>query len=314
MYKVLLVLPFIFLLQTVNAQQDPQYSQYMHNIMAFNPGYAGSKDAICAALLHREQWVGFNGAPATSVFHINAPVKPFKINSGIGLTITNDILGFNNNLGMNFAYAYRLNIKNGEGKLGIGISGGFQNQAISKDAVFNTPGGTNPGNDQAIPKANDSGMSYDINFGLFYKTENLYLGVSSTHITEPKIKLGESKSTLKRHYYLTVGYDLYLTNPAFEFQPSLLVTSVGSSSDFDASGMLVYNKKIWGGVSYRLGAAIVGMMGLELLNGIKIGYSYDFGTSDIRKTNTGSHEFMVSYCFNIVKDKIPRKYKSVRFL
>ena len=28
------------------AQQDPQYSQYMFNQMAVNPGYAGSHEAI----------------------------------------------------------------------------------------------------------------------------------------------------------------------------------------------------------------------------------------------------------------------------
>lgn len=314
MYRILLVFPLLMMLFAgTEAQQDPQYSQYMQNIMTFNPGYAGSRDAICAALLHRQQWVGLEGAPATSVFHVNAPVKPFKINSGIGLTLTQDKLGFDKDLGMNFAYAYRMNIRNGEGKLGIGVSGGFQNKSLN--ATWHAPGGSDPSSDPAIPKSNESATSYDLSFGLFYKTDNVYLGLSSTHISEPKLKYPSGSSpVLTRHYYLTVGYDLFLTNPAFELQPSILISSVGSSSSMDLSTIMVYNKKLWGGVSYRPGSAIIGMVGLELLNGIRIGYSYDFTTTDLRKASSGTHEFMVSYCFTIIKDKIPHKYKSVRFL
>ena len=52
------------------AQQDPQYSQYMFNHMAINPGYAGINEAVCLNAAHRQQWVGIDGAPVTSVFTV----------------------------------------------------------------------------------------------------------------------------------------------------------------------------------------------------------------------------------------------------
>jgi hypothetical protein len=55
-------------------------------------------------------------------------------------------------------------------------------------------------------------------------------------------------------------------------------------------------------------------VGLELFNGIRIGYAYDFPLSDIRKSTSGSHEFMVNYCFDLSLGKSPMRYKSIRFL
>jgi len=58
----------------------------------------------------------------------------------------------------------------------------------------------------------------------------------------------------------------------------------------------------------------VGIAGIELFNGIRFGYAYDFPISDIRKNTHGSHEFMVNYCFSISTGRSPMRYKSIRFL
>ena len=70
----------------------------------------------------------------------------------------------------------------------------------------------------------------------------------------------------------------------------------------------------WAGVSFRAGDAMTGIIGFELFNGVRIGYSYDFTTSDIGNYSSGSHEFTVGYCFSLSMDKTPQKYKSIRFL
>jgi len=58
----------------VNAQQDPQYTQYMYNMSVVNPAYAGSKDAISTGLLYRKQWVNIEGAPTTFTAFAHSPV------------------------------------------------------------------------------------------------------------------------------------------------------------------------------------------------------------------------------------------------
>ncbi len=293
------------------AQQDPQYSQYMFNQLAVNPGYAGSHDAICLSALHRQQWTKIDGSPVTSVFSANAPFKLFGANHGVGLTVMSDELGYSQDVSVGLDYAYRLSL--GPGKLGIGISGMFLNKALA--AKWYIPNASWE-SDPAIPKENESVYGFDMGLGLFYRAERVYLGLSTTHLLEPDMKYENPSSnfTLKRHYYITGGCLVPLRNPAWEFVPSVMAYSDGAASQISANVNMMYNKKIWGGVGYRLNDAIVAMIGVDLFNGLKIGYSYDYCYTSMMRSSGGSHEIIVGYCFNLVKEKIVKKYKSVRFL
>jgi len=295
------------------SQQEPQLSQYMFNQMTFNPGYAGSNDMICVNALNRQQWVGFKGAPSTTLFTVNASVNPFGISSGIGFSLINDKLGFSNNLNVAGTYAYRMDL--GKGKLGIGINVGFYNQTLEPDWFI--PSGeyhTQPSGDPLIPENKESVFVFDMGFGLYYKTDQLFFGLSSTHLNEANLKYSKGTPYLKRHYFLIAGYDFRLANPLFEIIPSMQILSDGATSELAFNTNLLYNKKFWGGVSYKAGSAIVGLLGIQLFNGIRIGYAYEFPTSDLIRGTTGSHEFMVNYCFNMSMERSPKRYKSIRFL
>ncbi len=122
--------------------------------------------------------------------------------------------------------------------------------------------------------------------------ENLFIRIGTSGFGP------ESTEKLVRHYYLTAGYTLQMSNPAFELLPSMMLQSDLSATKIDLNATVMYNKKFWGGVSYRVGAAVVGMIGIDILNGVKIGYSYDFDTSALDNFSKGSHEVMVGYRFH----------------
>jgi hypothetical protein len=105
-----------------------------------------------------------------------------------------------------------------------------------------------------------------------------------------------------------------LPNPSLELIPSFFALSDGKVVQFTVTSLVRYNKKVWGGVSYRAGDALIGIVGIELFNGIRLGYAYDFTISDISKNTSGSQEFMVNYCFDLNLGRSPMKYKSIRFL
>ena len=306
---LLVVLSFF----TCFSQQDPITSNYMYNTLTYNPGYAGTSGMICATALNRQQWVGFEGSPSTTVFNISAPVSPFKINSGVGLMVESDNIGFNKDIKIALIYSYIAEI--GQGKLGIGINAGMYNMTIDPEWVI--PSGdvfTPPSGDPLIPESKESALAFDAGLGVYYRTDKYYAGLSVTHIGQPEIKLTKGVTYLTRHYYLTAGYILQLSNPSFELLPSLYAMSDGRVIQFSATSLIRYNKKAWGGVSYRPGDALVGIVGIELFNGIRVGYAYDFPISDIRKNTSGSHEFLVNYCFNLSMGRSPMRYKSIRFL
>lgn len=295
------------------SQQDPLSSQYMFNTLSFNPGISGISGMICATALNRQQWVGFKGAPSTTVFSISAPVSPFHINSGVGLIVESDNLGFDKDISLSGSYAYLMDL--GQGKLGLGLTLGMLNKTLAPNWQIPTGDShTPPSGDPLIPENKESYVAFDAGIGAYYKTDKYYAGLSITHINQPKIKYSKGTPYISRHYYITAGYTIQLPNPSFELLPSVFAFSDGKVAQVSINTLVRYNKKVWGGVSYRAGDAITGMIGVELYNGIRIGYAYDFPMSDIRKSTNGSHEFMVNYCFDLSLGKSPMRYKSIRFL
>jgi type IX secretion system PorP/SprF family membrane protein len=303
----------VIIIQPVLSQQDPLSSHYMFNTLTYNPGIAGTSGLICATALNRQQWIGFKGAPSTTIFNISAPVSPFKIKSGVGLLIESDNVGFDKDINLSLSYSYLMDV--GAGKLGIGISLGMLNKTLSP--AWQIPAGdvhTPATGDPLIPEIKESFVAFDAGLGLFYKTEKYYAGLSVTHLNQPKIKFSKGTPYVSRHYYLTAGYTLQLPNPSLELLPSVFAFSDGKVTQFTVTSLIRYNKKVWGGVSYRAGDALTGLIGFELYNGVRLGYAYDFTLSDIRKNSSGSHEFLVNYCFDLSLGKSPMKYKSIRFL
>ena len=303
----------VLLLQPVLSQQDPLSSQYMFNMLTYNPGIAGTSGMICATALNRQQWVGFKGAPSTTVFNISAPVSLFSIKSGVGLLVESDNVGFDKDINLSGSYSYLMDL--GTGKLGIGLSLGMLNKTLTPK--WEIPSGdahTPVSGDPLIPESKESYVAFDAGLGLYYKAEKYYASLSVTHINQPKIKFSKGEPYISRHYYLTGGYNLQLPDPALELLPSFFAFSDGKVVQVAVTSLIRYNKKVWGGVSYRAGDAFIGIIGLELFNGIRLGYSYDFTISDVRKNSTGTHEFMINYCFDLNLGKSPMKYKSIRFL
>lgn len=300
---------FMFLAGNVIAQQDPNYSQYMFNQLAINPAYAGINDVICLNGAYRNQWMNITGAPQTFIFSANAPVKPFGINSGVGLSVLSDNLGFQKNIGFNADYSYKLDLR--KGKLGIGMNLGFLNSKFQ--ATWVTPQTPESG-DVLIPGTNESAFGFDLGFGVYYKNDDLYMGISTAHVLQPQIKFQKGYVQLPRQYNVLAGYRFVLPNPMIELRPSAYLETDGKLYNLTLNTNVVYNKRFWGGVSYRAGDAFIALLGVELFNGLKVGCSYDFGTSDLRHYSSGTTEIVLGYCFNVKVEKTPQKYKSVRIL
>ncbi|MGM0497696.1 MAG: PorP/SprF family type IX secretion system membrane protein [Bacteroidota bacterium] len=316
MRKYITTLIMLVIGLSLYSQQDPQFSQNMFTKLSYNPAYTGSHGQICVTALHRQQWYGFEGAPEISVFNFDAAISPFGINSGVGLSIIQDKIGFNDNLGANLSLAYRFEAW--EGDFAIGVNGGIISYSLNPE--WKIPSGTSLHNsvseDPAIPSEVKDEMALDLGFGVYYNTDELYIGVSSTHLNEPTFQPTEGSVAPKinRNYYLISGYSIPLSDTKLTLNPSLMVQSDGTTSQIGLNTHLTYNKKFWGGVSLRTDRTVTGMIGAELFDWVKVGYSYDYAVSEIMQYNEGSHEIMVGFCFDAKSDKSPDRYKSVRFL
>jgi type IX secretion system PorP/SprF family membrane protein len=309
----LVILTMVSAYGVCGAQQDPTSTLYMFNIANYNPGSVGSSGMFSATASSRQQWVGFDGAPFTTSFNFNAPFNFLGTKNGAGLTVMSDIIGFDSNISISGAYSYIMNL--GVGSLGIGVNVGMINTNINPS--WSIPDGsdfTPAQQDPLIPNNSETFVALDAGLGIYLKNDKYYAGFSVSHINQPKIKYFESTPYISRHYYATAGYTVQLPNPSFELLPSVWGLFNNGVVQFSATTLLEYNKKVWGGLSYRSGDALSGIVGLELYNGIKICYAYDFPLSEIRTATSGSHEIIVNYCFDFSLGKSPMQYKSIRFL
>ena len=262
-----------------NAQQDPQFSQYMFNELYSNPGYAGSNNAICATALNRTQWSGFEGAPSTTSLSVEAPVS--LLHGGLGLNILTDAIAQNQFTGINLSYAYIMELS--QGSLGIGASVGMLQNGVEGGGFI-----TEQGNDPSIPSSSEKSSGIDLGFGLHYKSDKMNVGLSSRHLNE---------ATLEE----TTG-----------LIDSILVKSEGVTTTLDITSLIEYNKKMWGGVSFRPSYGAVLLFGTHINKDLKFGFSYDLPISKV--SEAGSFEFMLGYCFKLDYNKVAKGFKNPKFL
>ena len=287
------------------SQQDPQFSQHMFTKLYYNPGFAGANDAICGTLLYRNQWTGFGGEPKTAMLTADMPID--ALHGGVGLSLhALDNLGAGSSLNIRANYAFRADL--GNGRIGIGLGIGYAQQSFNgKKLVYNDAG------DQNIPTGNESGGTYDLALGIYYNTDDLYVGISSSHLTANDLKSGDITTKLDRHYFLMAGYS-YDINSVFTIKPAAMVKSDITETIFEVNANLFINSKYWIGGAYRFQDAIVAMAGIEIMPNLKLGYSYDITTSKIKSYSSGTHEIVLGYCMNVAKVVKRQFHRNVRFL
>lgn len=292
-------------------QQDPQFTQYMFDRLSVNPAVAGNGGNICATALLRQQWTGFDGAPKTGLINLQGPIA--KINSGLGLTFYYDKLGQEKSTIARLHYAYHFKV-GAQSTFSAGVYLGMSGRALDGNWIA-TDG---VANDNAIPTAGKSANGFDLGAGLYYKSPKLWLGISSTQLPETELKSVSIQN--KRHYYVQAGYDWAIGgDKKYTLEPSALLKSDASSTQLDLSALFLYDEMLWIGASYRTEDAIAPMIGYQMKmpkgdSMLRIGYSYDVTTSELKNYSSGSHEVMLSYCFKIVKPVVNEIYHHPRFL
>jgi type IX secretion system PorP/SprF family membrane protein len=311
--RLIIIVSFILSGIFIYAQQNTLLTHYMFTNMAYNPGYAGSSEGICATGLFREQWIGFKAdtlstsPPQTFLFTIDSPLK--FLHGGVSASIYQDNITQINTTNVKIGYAYKTEI--GNGNFGAGLQVEFVNTKIDLSSSNWNP--SEPGDPVLKEGSKVSDFVIDFSLGLFYKIPDKYfIGMSADNILQTKGP--QTHYQLRRQYYLTGGYYYVLPgHPAFELQPSALIEYDGAVVQFSLGALVEYNKKIWGGVEYRFQDAVAILAGVNLKS-FRVGISYDIATSSITRYSYGGVEVMLNYCFKLKTEKFRKSYKNTRFL
>ena len=286
---------------TALAQQDPQFSMYMYNPLYYNPAAAGSEGVSRLQITQRTQYAGYQptitgngGAQNTQLVSFNMPLA--KIKSGVGIYAFNDKLGAVLNQAVQLAYAYRMTLKNGT--LALGVQAGMYNRGINYGELFRS---RDP-NDPSIPTGQVSQAKPDLSAGAYYNSTDYWFGVSVTHLNAARYTLVTDRSSdpLDRTVNLTAGYRLGV-GYNIDVQPSILVqystTARVKASTITANVVGTYDNRIWAGVGYRLGDAVMATAGINLMrnNALRVGYALDLITGGTKIKSLTSHELLLAY-------------------
>lgn len=284
------------------AQQDSQFTQYMYNTINVNPAYAGSRGVMSIFGLHRTQWVGLDGAPTTNAFSINTPINDSKL--GVGLSFINDKIGPTNNNSITADISYTIQTSE-DYKLSFGLkaSGNIFNLDVNK---------LNP-QDAADPNLQnyDSKLSPNFGAGIYLHSDKLYFGVSVPNFLQDNKYNDNSVTVFKEKMtFYTIGGYVFDISPDVKFKPAFLTKVVaGAPLQVDLSGNFLLFDKFMLGAAYRWDAAISGMAGFQITDGLFIGYGYDKETTNLRNYNSGSHEIFVRFeLFNRVKKLVSPRF------
>jgi type IX secretion system PorP/SprF family membrane protein len=231
--------------------------------------------------------------PKTGTFFAHKPINE-KIE--LGISFSNDNIGDvvnENNIYADFAYVLPVGL---ESKLSLGLKAGFtffsanfdgfvlQSGDVSTDVAFNE---------------NISKTFPNLGIGAFFFTDNYYLGLSApnmlstTHLeTENGVKVTGVQSV---HYFFTGGY-VFDINEDLKFKPAFMGKAVkGSPLALDITANVLFNEKLEAGLGYRVGDAVSALVNFRITPELRIGYAYDYTTTNLGSYNSGSHEIFILF-------------------
>lgn len=326
-----LFLFFVGVLKTgeVHGQMEVKMRHYTLNQLDFNPAYAGSQGLINVYSFGRQQWVGFGkGAPRSILFSFDmpfsyrklsqmAPGRKMQYSHGLGVHFVRNEMGFLAENSVQLNYTSRFHLRSiGSLAFAVGFwacNDRFKAEWRAQDGVENDP---------AVPDAKANTLNLDVSFGVYFDTEHAYFGLSAKNLLGGKLRSRLSKSyksrprlDYAREYYIVAGYDISLAD-RWSLEPSFLYRSDLVQHSVMTTLRAQYNNLVWFGLGYSVKESLGVLLGVNLFNGFRIGYSYDFPlmTRELWKVTSGSHEVVLGYSFSLIRERKPQYYKSVRYL
>lgn len=287
----------LFSIEGLAQHMSSKYSQYLVNGLAINPAYAGSRETFTNILLYRNQWMGWEGAPVTTILSSHAPLVNEKI--ALGLMVSRDQIGVSDNYEIYTNYAYRFRILGG--KMSLGLKAGVtinqnlfsQLETIQDDEAFSK------GEDESVVLPN-------FGVGVYYYNDYFFAGASVPSLLSYKESISSGSYIMQfdpnAFDILATAGGLLSFADAFKLKPTALIAyGMNNTLYWDVNANAILYEHLWVGGSYRSSNEWVMMLGFQLYDQIMLGLSYDFITGDLKANNgdiaNGTLEVMLRYEF-----------------
>ncbi|MEQ9402567.1 MAG: PorP/SprF family type IX secretion system membrane protein [Cyclobacteriaceae bacterium] len=279
-------------------QNDFFFNHYMFNPSYYNPAWVGSEGEAFVAGHHRSQWVGYSssfdgngGAPSSQLISLVIPAQG-KL-SGVGLAVSNDRTAELTNLQARFSVSVKKDFRFGS------ISVGAMPTLFSQSLDFGNFRPVEP--EPNLPDGRESQMAFDLSAGVYFNSDrNYFAGFSAINLMQPSFNYGitgdQLSSEVSTNYLINGGTVIGVSRDIL-FKPTTLIRTDFKSYTFELSGLLYYQEKMWGGLSFRRSESVTLMLGYSFLedNKLRFGYSFDYVVKDQAGKQPTSHEVYIRY-------------------
>jgi len=297
---------FVGELHLASAQQDAMNAQYVMNKLFINPAYAGYKEQPNMFAMHRSQWIGFKGAPVTTVIGFDSPLK--KDEFAMGGTLMFDRVGPQTRFAFTANFAYRMRLTN-KATLAFGAKATAELYQANLTDLYLTSDNTG-GVDDAFMYNTRGLFLPNVGFGAFYYKKDHYIGISVPKMLRNKL---EKRGTFEyaalngrqEPVFILTGGKLWKINKQFKIQPNLIVRGVwGAPMSIGVFGNVIIMDQFTAGIFSHIGENAGLLFQWQVNRQFKFGYSFDVATNALISTNFGSHELTAAFVIATRKKRI----------
>ena len=316
--RQLLVLLVMLLVFSPGKTQDFQFTQFYAAPLYLNPALTGISQETRMGSVYRNQWPGLDYQFTAFTAYVDH--YSFDQKSGIGISFSSfseDFLKLNTTEISGY-YAYNLQLSE-DAALQVGTQISYnQKRGTLENLLFGDQ--IDIFNQSHLPSSADAvgGLEpfnyFSIGLGTVLTWDKLWIGVAGHHLNRPNLAFyvrdGHTQHWPK--YSLQAGYTIPLDEPEFWEEDSgkfvHLMANYKRQGPFqfvDFGLQLLLNQLVLGAGLRNMPIqsdlpkreSVIALFGLNLSNGLSMGYSYDYPISDVGSQTLGSHEWSLRYQF-----------------
>jgi len=285
------------------AQADPFFVQQTNIRGLYNPAATGKGGDINASLSVRQQWVGFQGVSTQALKFSSFAIG---LQSGLGVTCIIDAFGpqRSNNIKLNYAYYVPFD---DVAILSLGLGMGIMHSVYKADELFGNPI-YDP--DPYIPTESQTKTSPDFDIGLEFNTRHFEIGGAVTHVHYSRYDQNLVRPLRNFYSYSRIKFPI---NNYWDFIPGITWHNVRKSNTFELNVAFRHNNNFCVNLVYRNPMNTGIALGINLMTGFRLMYSYDYGFSNIGNYNRGTHELTIAYNIPMNTTYIQNKLRFFRW-
>lgn len=288
--------------ETLFAQASaPVYRQFLFNPYAFNSGFVGINNALEANMVYKQQWMGFQDAPAAAAFNLQFPSKK---RVAVGLNFMSDKQVLVRSTAVTATFGYFVPVSENQ-FIRFGLSAGIGLNTLNlKAQELNT-------NDPAVMNASHRSYYMEGNFGIVYAYDKLRLGFALTKLFQNNSFSAESFNEIKlsslRNRLFSASYRFTLgMEENVSIEPYLLYRQheLKEMDSWEAGTLLNFKKSVWIGTAYNQNYGLSLISGFSVKDRFRFSYSYDMSVLSSKVNIPGSHEINLGIKLSRKKSKL----------